>query len=102
MRDFLSSHRHSLPCRFDDGASAALDRILRRLSVLRPLDEQRELGLRPIGSSRWHGGRPAIAWREHREDTLGMVRIRHEGIVVQLYAQRLHVRNIDIPKQRSY
>ena len=30
---------------------------------------------------------------------VSIVRIRHEGVIVQLYAVRLHVRNIDSAKQ---
>jgi hypothetical protein len=44
------------------------------------------------------GGSPSCG--ESASSTLfGIVRIGHEGVIVQLYAVRLHMRNIDIAKQ---
>src|SRR6202012_867385 len=55
---------------------------------------------RPIGSAGRHGRRLTIVWRECREHSIRVVRIRHVGVVVQIHAERLHVRYIDGAKQR--
>src|SRR6266446_6581894 len=50
-----------------DAASAARARSLRRVSVLLPLGEQRELVRCPIWPAGWHGRRVGIVRRECRE-----------------------------------
>src|SRR6266436_1800229 len=79
--------------------SAARDRGLRLVALVLPLGEQRELVRCPIGPSGWHGRRVAFVRRKCFEHFVSIVRIGHEGVIVQLYAVRLHVRNIDIAKQ---
>jgi hypothetical protein len=72
---------------------------LRLVSVLRPLGEQREVVGGPIGPARWHGRWIAFVRRKGSKHFASIVRIRHEGVIIQLYAVRLHVRNIDSAKQ---
>src|ERR1043166_2565319 len=72
---------------------------LRLVSVLLPLSEQRELVLCPIGSAGWHGRRVVFVGRKCSKHFVSMVRIRHEGVVIQVYLVTLHVRNIDGAKQ---
>src|SRR4029453_4843194 len=72
---------------------------LRGVSVLLPLSEQRELVLCPIGPAGWHGRRVVFVGRKCSKHFVSMVRIRHEGIVTQVYLVTLHVRNIDGAKQ---
>src|SRR5260370_34081509 len=72
---------------------------LRLVSILLPVGEQRELVCGPIGRAGWHGRRVAIVRRKCSKHFVGMVWIRHERVVVQLYSVRLHVRNIDGAKQ---
>src|SRR5215831_11542508 len=72
---------------------------LRQVSVLLPLGEQRELVCGPIGAARWHGRWIAFVWRKCSKHFVSVVRIRHESVIVQVYAVRLHVRNIDGAKQ---
>src|SRR5215510_7934958 len=72
---------------------------LRLVSVLLPLGEQRELVLCPIGPAGWHGRRVVFVGRKCSKHFLSMVRIRHEGVVIQVYLVTLHVRNIDGAKQ---
>src|SRR5205823_2450224 len=72
---------------------------LRLVSVLLPLSEQPELVRGPIGAARRHGRRVAFVRRKRSKHFVSIVRIRHEGVIVQFYAVRLHVRNIDGAKQ---
>jgi len=74
-------------------------RGLRLVALVLPLSEQRELVRCPIGSSGWHGRRVAFVRRKCFEHFVSIVRIGHEGVIVQLYTVPLHVRNIDIAKQ---
>ena len=73
--------------------------LLRLVALVLPLGEQRELVRCPIGPSGWHGRRVAFVRRKCFEHFVSIVRIGHESVIVQLYAVRLHVRNIDIAKQ---
>jgi hypothetical protein len=73
--------------------------LLRLVALVLPLGEQRELVRCPIGPSGWHGRRVAFVRRKCFEHFVSIVRIGHEGVIVQLYAVRLHMRNIDIAKQ---
>src|SRR5882724_2895800 len=72
---------------------------LRLVSVLLPLSEQRELVRGPIGPAGWHGRRVAFARGKCSKHFVCIARIRHEGVIVQLYAVHLHMRNIDSAKQ---
>jgi len=40
-----------------------------------------------------------IVRRKRSKDFVSIVRLRHKSIIIQLYAVRLHVRNIDSAKQ---
>src|SRR5215469_11974297 len=71
------------------------------VSVLLPFREQGELVRRPIRSSGRHGRRLSIVGRKCREHTISVVRIGHVSVIVQLYAERFHVRNVDGSKQWS-
>src|SRR5215813_12228764 len=75
------------------------DRGLRLVSVILPLSEQRELVRRPVGPAGWHGRWVAFLRRNCSKHFVSIVRIRHEGVIVQLYAVPSHVRNIHIAKQ---
>src|SRR6266404_4270483 len=79
--------------------SQYFNRLLRLVALVLPLGEQRELVRCPIRPSGWHGRRVAFVRRKCFEHFVSIVRIGHEGVIVQLYAVRLHVRNIDIAKQ---
>src|SRR5882762_8519480 len=52
-----------------------------------------------MGPAEWHGSRVAIVRRKCSKHFVSNVRLRHEGVIVQLYAVRFHVRNIDGAKQ---
>src|SRR5438270_500231 len=52
-----------------------------------------------VGAAGWHGRRIAFVRRKRSKHFVSIVRIRHEGVIVQFYAVRLHVRNIDGAKQ---
>src|SRR5262245_24245693 len=84
---------------FDPPGPRAADHSLWVISVLLPLGEQSELIRSPIGSAGRHGWRLIVMRREGRKHTISVVRFRHEGVIVQVYAEPLHVRNIDVPKQ---
>src|SRR5262249_44026970 len=75
------------------------DRGLRLVSVILPLSEQRELVRRPVGPAGWHGRWVAFLRRKCSKHLVSIVRIRHEGVIVQLYAVLSHVRNIHIAKE---
>src|SRR5215472_9529679 len=82
-------------------ASPERDRGLRLVSILLPLGEQPELVRCPVGPAGWHGRRVVLMRRKCSKHFVSIVRIRHEGVVVQLYAVPRHVRNIDSAKQWS-
>src|SRR6266404_4352733 len=75
--------RHLPLCLFRD-PSAARDRGLRLVALVLPLGEQRELVRCPIGPSGWHGRRVAFVRRKCFEHFVSIVRIGHEGVIVQL------------------
>src|SRR6266550_1926835 len=61
---------------------------LRLVALVLPLGEQRELVRCPIGPSGWHRRRVAFVRRKCFEHFVSIIRIRHEGVIVQLYAVR--------------
>src|SRR4029077_6962724 len=73
--------------------------LLRLVALVLPLGEQRELVRCPIGPSGRHGRWVAFVRRKCFQHFVSIVRIGHEGVIVQLYAVHLHMRNIDIAKQ---
>src|SRR5262249_34773404 len=93
-------HQEPLPCNgvnHPQGCTSVIG--LRQVSVLLPLREQPQLVRGPIGAGRWHGRWIASVWRKCFKHFVSVVRIRHESVIVQVYAVRLHVRNIDSAKQ---
>jgi len=66
--------------------SDARDPGLRPVALSLPLSEQRELVRCPIGPAGWHGRRFAFARRKGFEPFVSTVWIRHEVVIVQLYA----------------
>src|SRR6266700_8003464 len=97
FRNFNSIQQPGCICRYGNFFSS--HNGLRLVSVLLPLSEQRELVLCPIGPAGWHGRRVVFVGRKCSKHFVSMVRIRHEGIVTQVYLVTLHVRNIDGAKQ---
>src|SRR5262249_39403550 len=108
-RRFLKVEGHSAFCNFNSTQQPrcvwryrnffSSHNDLRLVSVLLPLGEQRELVLCPIRPSGWHGRRVVFVGRKCSKHFLSMVRIRHKGVVIQVYLVTLHVRYIDGAKQ---
>src|SRR4051794_31214564 len=87
------------PSAFTCDPSQYFNSLLRLVTLVLPLGEQRELVRCPIGPSGWHGRRVAFVRRKCFEHFVSIVRLGHKAVIVQRYAVRLHMRNMDIAKQ---